>query len=128
MRQLHAKPRGLPRRSFAVIAATLNTEGHATRRGGPWKPESVRKILKRTPRLLVIEGEAAGEAGQPRRVVVLNPLPHPPVPPAEPAEPWRRESVSVGRATVENPSRLTLVAAATTLSNDNAPASGWGVV
>lgn len=73
MRQLHAKPRGLPRRSFAVIAATLNTEGHATRRGGPWKPESVRKILKRTPRLLVIEGEAEGEAGQPRRVVVLNP-------------------------------------------------------
>lgn len=69
MRQLHAKPRGLPRRSFATIASILNAEGHATRRGGPWKPESVRKILKRPTTIRVIEGDE----GQPRRVVVVNP-------------------------------------------------------
>jgi DNA invertase Pin-like site-specific DNA recombinase len=41
-----SKRRGQPL-SIARIAATLNAEGRATRRGGPWKPGSVFDILKR---------------------------------------------------------------------------------
>ena len=54
--QLRRKPKGLPRRGWKRIAAVLNVEGHRTRRGGPWKPESVRKIVQRIrPRLAVPE-------------------------------------------------------------------------
>ena len=47
MRQLHRKPRGSARLSFAAIAATLNAESRASRSGKPWAPESVRRILQR---------------------------------------------------------------------------------
>lgn len=69
MRILRIKPRNEPRRSFATIAAMLNQEGRPTRHGGPWKPESVRKILAKTPAFKVIQGED----GQPNRVVVVRP-------------------------------------------------------
>jgi DNA invertase Pin-like site-specific DNA recombinase len=47
IRQLHRKPRGGERLSFASIAATLNSEGIATRTGKPWHGEVVRRIVQR---------------------------------------------------------------------------------
>jgi len=47
IRQLRRKPRTGNRLSFAAVARTLNEEGHQTRKGGPWHPETVRKILNR---------------------------------------------------------------------------------
>ncbi len=47
MRQLHRKPRGRPRRSFAEIARSLNDEQRPTRKGGPWSRQSVQRIIER---------------------------------------------------------------------------------
>jgi DNA invertase Pin-like site-specific DNA recombinase len=69
MRILRIKPRNEPRRSFATIAAILNQEGRPTRHGGPWKPESVRKILAKVTTFRVIGGP--DEPNQ--RVVVVVP-------------------------------------------------------
>ncbi len=44
---LRRKPRGGERLSFAAIAERLNAEGHPTRTGKPWAPETVRGILQR---------------------------------------------------------------------------------
>jgi len=41
------KPRGGERLSFAAIAKRLNSEGHPTRTGKPWAPETVRQIVMR---------------------------------------------------------------------------------
>lgn len=69
MRRLRAKVRNQPRRSFAKIAEVLNQQGRPTRHGGPWKPESVRKILAKTTTLKVIGGPNDAT----RRVVVVRP-------------------------------------------------------
>ena len=45
--KLRRKPRGGERLSFAAIAARLNAEGHPTRTGKPWAPETVRQIAMR---------------------------------------------------------------------------------
>lgn len=45
--KLRRKPRGGERLSFAAIAERLNAEGHATRTGRPWAPETVRQIAMR---------------------------------------------------------------------------------
>lgn len=47
MRQLRRKPPKGTRLSLATVAATLDTEGHKSRTGKPWTPESVRQILGR---------------------------------------------------------------------------------
>lgn len=44
---LSRKPRGKPRRTLAEIAARMNEEGWATRRGGPWSRSTVQAILQR---------------------------------------------------------------------------------
>ncbi len=45
--KLRRKPRGSERLSFAGIAERLNTEGHSTRTGKAWAPETVRQIASR---------------------------------------------------------------------------------
>jgi|DEB0MinimDraft_3_1074331.scaffolds.fasta_scaffold111756_1 DNA invertase Pin-like site-specific DNA recombinase len=61
MRGLRVKTRGEARRSFASIAKTLNDEGHQTRHGRPWKPESIRKILGRvTLQTVVVQRQKDG--------------------------------------------------------------------
>jgi DNA invertase Pin-like site-specific DNA recombinase len=45
--KLRRKPRGGDRLSFAAIAERLNAEGHPTRTGKPWAPETVRQIVIR---------------------------------------------------------------------------------
>lgn len=45
--ELRRKPRGGERLSVAGVADALNTEGHTTRKGGPWKPGTVFAILRR---------------------------------------------------------------------------------
>ena len=45
--KLRRKPRGGERLSFAAIANRLNAEGHPTRTGKPWAPETVRQIVNR---------------------------------------------------------------------------------
>jgi DNA invertase Pin-like site-specific DNA recombinase len=45
--KLRRKPRGGERLSFAAIANRLNAEGHPTRTGKPWAPETVRQIVQR---------------------------------------------------------------------------------
>jgi DNA invertase Pin-like site-specific DNA recombinase len=45
--RLRRKPRGSERLSFAAIANRLNAEGHPTRTGKPWAPETVRQIVMR---------------------------------------------------------------------------------
>jgi DNA invertase Pin-like site-specific DNA recombinase len=47
IQKLRRKPRGGERLSFAAIAERLNAEGHATRTGKPWAPETVRGIVQR---------------------------------------------------------------------------------
>jgi DNA invertase Pin-like site-specific DNA recombinase len=47
MRALRVKPRGMPRPSFAQVAAALDAEGHRTRSGKPWSASVVRRILAR---------------------------------------------------------------------------------
>jgi hypothetical protein len=50
VRRIHAlrrKPRGGERLSFAAIAERLNSEGHPSRSGKPWAPETVRGIIQR---------------------------------------------------------------------------------
>ncbi len=47
IRQLRRKPRKGKRRSYAKIAAILNQEQRPTRRGGPWDPSSVFRIVNR---------------------------------------------------------------------------------
>lgn len=47
IRQLHRKPKGADRMSYAQIAATLNAEGRPTRTGGAWKPGTVFSLVKR---------------------------------------------------------------------------------
>ena len=44
MRELQAAGR-----SLAGIAADLNAEGHATRRGKPWNKTQVKRVLERGP-------------------------------------------------------------------------------
>jgi DNA invertase Pin-like site-specific DNA recombinase len=45
--KLRRKPRGGDRLSFAAIAERLNAEGHPSRTGKPWAPETVRQIAAR---------------------------------------------------------------------------------
>ncbi|MGD0948613.1 MAG: recombinase family protein [Candidatus Binatia bacterium] len=45
--KLRRKPRGGERLSFAAIAERLNAEGHPTRTGKPWAPQTVRQIAGR---------------------------------------------------------------------------------
>ena len=45
--KLRRKPRGAERLSFKAIADRLNAEGHPTRTGKPWAPETVRGIVQR---------------------------------------------------------------------------------
>jgi hypothetical protein len=45
--KLRRKPRGGDRLSFAAIAERLNAEGHPSRTGKPWAPETVRQIVVR---------------------------------------------------------------------------------
>ena len=45
--KLRRKPRGGDRLSFAAIADRLNVQGHPTRTGKPWAPETVRGIVRR---------------------------------------------------------------------------------
>jgi DNA invertase Pin-like site-specific DNA recombinase len=45
--KLRRKPRGGERLSFASIADRLNAEGHPTRTGKAWAPETVRQIVMR---------------------------------------------------------------------------------
>lgn len=82
MRELRRKPRSGERMSFAKIAATLNAEGHATRHGGQWTPEAVRKIVSRGPHVIVDRTKAGPEAtvdlrdqrrGTPLRLAVVAP-------------------------------------------------------
>jgi len=47
MHTLRRKPRGGERLSFAAIAERLNAEGHPTRTGKAWAPETVRQIAMR---------------------------------------------------------------------------------
>ena len=47
IQKLRRKPRGGERLSFAAIAERLNAEGHPTRTGKPWAPETVRGIVQR---------------------------------------------------------------------------------
>jgi DNA invertase Pin-like site-specific DNA recombinase len=45
--KLRRKPRGGDRLSLAAIAERLNSEGHPSRTGKPWAPETVRQIAGR---------------------------------------------------------------------------------
>jgi DNA invertase Pin-like site-specific DNA recombinase len=47
IQKLRRKPRGGERLSFAAIAERLNAEGHPTRTGKRWAPETVRGIVQR---------------------------------------------------------------------------------
>ena len=47
IRELRRKPRGKGRPSYADVAAVLNKEGRATRRGGQWNRGSVHAICSR---------------------------------------------------------------------------------
>jgi DNA invertase Pin-like site-specific DNA recombinase len=45
--KLRRKPRNGERLSFAAAAGRLNAQGHPTRTGKPWAPETVRQIVMR---------------------------------------------------------------------------------
>ena len=47
IKALRRKPKGQPRPSLAVVAATLNAEGRLTRTGAPWAPGTLHGILAR---------------------------------------------------------------------------------
>ena len=46
--ELYRKPRSRPRRGFAEIARTLNTEERPTRTGVPWSRQAVHQLVKRS--------------------------------------------------------------------------------
>jgi DNA invertase Pin-like site-specific DNA recombinase len=49
-------------RSLREIAAMINDEGHTTRRGKPWNPVQVARVLKRDPKSIAQSGEQCKRA------------------------------------------------------------------